>query len=154
MIEARVQTKDPVAVNNLAERYSNGMLGLQQDERRAVELWTEAAELGSLKALCHLGDSYYSGNGVQENKAKGILFYKKGAMQGHVESRHKLGCYEGQKGNFDRAVRHLLISAKMGDKKSVEAIKMVFMDGMATKEQYTEALKRYQDAVEGTNKES
>ena len=69
-------------------------------------------------------------------------------MQGHVQSRNNLGCYEGLKGNHGRAVRHLLISAKMGYKESVENIKRAYMGGIATKEQYGEALKGYQDAVE------
>ena len=38
----------------------------------------------------------------------------------------------------------------MGHKKSVETIKTQFMGGLATKGQYTEALKGYQDAVEET----
>ncbi|EJK77993.1 hypothetical protein THAOC_00132 [Thalassiosira oceanica] len=37
----------------------------------------------------------------------------------------------------------------MGDENSVETIKQVFMAGVATKEQYVEALRGYQDAVEG-----
>ena len=45
-------------------------------------------------------------------------------------------------------MKHLLISAKMGDRDSLEMIKKVFMGGIATKEQYTEALTGYQDAVE------
>ena len=69
-------------------------------------------------------------------------------MQGHVESRHNIGFWEEEKGNHDRAVRHWLISAKMRDMTSVESIKYLFMGGLATKEQYTEALKGYQDAVE------
>ena len=52
------------------------------------------------------------------------------------------------KGNFDRAVRHLLISAKMGHDESLAMIKNMHMGGMTTKEQYTEALKGYQNAVE------
>jgi len=71
-------------------------------------------------------------------------------MQGHAESRHQIGLVEGHKGNHVRAVRHLLISAKMGHEDSVETIKKVFMQGNATKEQYAEALKGYQDAVEET----
>ena len=73
----------------------------------------------------------------------------KAAMQGHVQSRNNIGCHEGDKGNHDRAVRHMLISAKMGDKGSVDSIRNMFMMGFATKEQYAEALKEYQDAVEG-----
>ena len=69
-------------------------------------------------------------------------------MQGQVASRLNLGCIEVNCGNYARAVRHLLISTKMGDKDSLEVIKKVFMGGCATKEQYAEALKGYQDAVE------
>ena len=49
---------------------------------------------------------------------------------------------------YDRALRHWMISAKMGHKGSVESIKKMFMGGVATKEQYTQALKGYQEAVE------
>ena len=69
-------------------------------------------------------------------------------MQGHVESRHNLGCDEGDKGSYDRAVKHYLISARMGHSRSVQKIKEMFMGGLATREQYTEALKGYQDAIE------
>ena len=38
--------------------------------------------------------------------------------------------------------------AKMGHKKSVDAIKKMFTLGLTTEKQYAEALKGYQDAVE------
>ena len=69
---------------------------------------------------------------------------KMAAMQGHAESRYNLACCEGKKGNYDRAFRHLLISAKMGCSMSVGQIKVMFMGGMATKEQYAQALRGYQ----------
>ena len=71
-------------------------------------------------------------------------------MQGYADSRHNLGNHEGRKGNYDRAVRHFLISSRLGDKLSVEQIKRMFMAGAAKKEQYAEALKGYQDSVEET----
>ena len=43
-----------------------------------------------------------------------------------------------------------MISAKMGHKGSLEMIKEMFVRGLATKEQYAEALKGYQSAVEET----
>ena len=127
MVMARVEKKDPVAINHLGSKYFHGMDGLQKDMRKAVELWTEAADLGSTEALFNLGNSYNLGEGV--------------VMQGNVQSRHNLGCDEGEREDFDRAVRHFLISAKMGHKNSLESIKKVFMAGLATKEQYAEALK-------------
>ncbi|EJK61672.1 hypothetical protein THAOC_17796 [Thalassiosira oceanica] len=147
MIRARVAKKDPEAVNFLGEQYCHGKLGLQKDVQRAFELWTEAAELGSIEALNNLSVAYESGAVAQLGRVKATEFYEKAAMQGHVLSRHNLGCIEGKKGNDDRAARHLLISAKMGYKESVETIKKMLMAGLATKAQYTEALKGYQDAV-------
>ena len=148
MVQARMAKKDPEAINVLALKYRYGSLGLQKDMQKVVELWTEAAELGSIEAFYSLGVAYDFGDGVQQDVPRATEFYEKAAMQGHVQSRNNLGCYEGLKGNHGRAVRHLLISAKMGYKESVENIKRAYMGGIATKEQYGEALKGYQDAVE------
>ena len=148
MVLARVGKKDPEAINFLGEQYFGGRLGLQKDTQKAFKLWTEAAEIGSIKALWQLGPTYDHGEGVQQDMAKAVEFYTRAAMQGHVEARAELGWREAQKGNYDRAVRHFLISAKMGHKDSVENIKTAFMAGAATKEQYAEALKGYQDALE------
>ncbi|EJK57024.1 hypothetical protein THAOC_22978 [Thalassiosira oceanica] len=149
MIQIRVAKKDPVAISQLGLQYFFGWHGLQKDMRRAVELYTEAAEFGSIQALFDLGNAYCHGEGVQEDKAKAAEFYEKAAMQGHTQSRHNLGYLEALSGNHDRAVRHLLISAKMGYKDSLESIEEAFMvGGVATKEQYAEALKGYQAAVE------
>ena len=150
-IQARVEKKDPDAIYVRGQNYFFGSLGLQKDVRRAVELYTEAAELGSIDALYSLGNAYDLGYGVlQKDEAMAAEFHKKAAMRGHVESRHNLGCMEAQKKNYNRALRHWLISSKMGHKKSVETINKMFMRGIATKEQYAEALNGYQDAVEET----
>ena len=148
MVHARVEKKDPVAIYFLGQKYKFGRLGLQKDVQKANELWTEAAELDSTGALFSLGNAYHNGHGVQQNKRKAVHFYEKAAMQGHVESRNNLGGFEYNSGSDDRAVRHFLISAKMGLKNSLENIKMAFMGGGATKEQYTEALEGYQNALE------
>ncbi|EJK74465.1 hypothetical protein THAOC_03854 [Thalassiosira oceanica] len=132
MVQARAEKKDAEAINHLGDKYCLGKNGLQKDMRKAFDLWEEAAELGSIK----------------KDKATAAQFWTKAAMQGHAESRHNLGYHEGDKGNHGRAVKHWLISAKMSLKGSVETIKKMFMAGLATKEQYAEALKGYQDAVE------
>jgi len=90
MIRARVAKKDPEAINLHGGKYFFGKLGLQKDSRRAVELWTEAAELGSIDALFSLGLAHRRGEGVQD-MSKAVEFYEKAAMQGHVASRHNLG---------------------------------------------------------------
>ena len=116
--------------------------------RKALELFEEAAELDSKEALHSLGSMYYHGEGVEQDKEKGSEFYKKAAMQGCVTSRYNVAMIEKNKGNWNSALKHLLISAKMGHKESIVKIKDIFMAGAATKEQYTDAPRGYQNAVE------
>ncbi|EJK64284.1 hypothetical protein THAOC_14997 [Thalassiosira oceanica] len=115
---------------------------------RAIELWTEAAELGSVGAYYNLGRTYYYGDGAQQDKPRGVRHYQLAAMKGDVFSRHMLGFNECNEGNSILAVQHWMISAKMGDEDSLNAIKKMFMNGHATKAHYAEALIGYGDAVE------
>ncbi|EJK76908.1 hypothetical protein THAOC_01299, partial [Thalassiosira oceanica] len=111
---------------------------------------TEAAELGSVDAHRQIGHLYYTGDGVEEDKPRGIRHWQQAAMKGHVESRHNLGAMEHDNGHYELAVQHWMISAKMGCQRSLDAIKQMFKDGRATKAQYAEALLGYRDAVEET----
>ncbi|EJK52111.1 hypothetical protein THAOC_28651, partial [Thalassiosira oceanica] len=130
MVRTRVAKKDPAAIYHLGYQYYYGKCGLQRDMRKSVDLWTESAEL----------------EGVGQDEAKAVEFFTKAAMRGHAESRRNLGCFEGGKGGTtnDRAVRHIMISAKMGYTEAIESIKIMFLKGNATKEQYAEALNGYQ----------
>ena len=149
MVQKRVDAKDPAAMTFLGERYYFGRSGLEKNVPRAIELWTEAADLGSIESHFNLGTQYYyGGEGVTQDKAKAVRYYELAAMQGHVEARHHLGNHECRNGNYERAIRHYLIAAKMGDGDSLEMIKKIFLGGDATKEQYADALKGYQDAIE------
>ena len=147
-IQRRADKGDAEAMNHLGEQYFYGDLGLAKDVPRAIELWTEAAELGSLDAHFQLGDTYYDGNGVEEDKPRGIHHWQQAAMKGHALSRHNLGAIEYGEGNYELAVQHYMISAKMGYEQSLNSIKRRFIKGRATKAQYAEALMGYQTAVE------
>ncbi|EJK77989.1 hypothetical protein THAOC_00137 [Thalassiosira oceanica] len=147
MIQKRVRKGNADAVYELGQKYFFGSLGLSKDVPRAIELWTEAAELGSINAHYQLGVIYCTGNDVEEDKLKGIHHWQQAAMKGHVHSRHCLGVFEFNEGNCELAVQHSIISAKMGDEGSLVNIKIMFMAGHATKVQYAEALRGYGDAV-------
>jgi len=148
MVQKRADAKDPVAVEWLANRYFFGEAGLEKDASRAVQLWTEAAELGSIKAHCNLGNRYWNGEGVTQDRVKAVRHLELAAMEGNMEARCNLGDCERMYGNYERAVRHYLIAAKQGDKVALNYIRDIFMGGVATKQQYAEALKGYQESVE------
>ena len=148
MIHKRVEKRDAEAISHLGERYYFGTLGLAKDASRAIELWTEAAELRLSDAHSQLGEIYYHGDGVEEDKPRGIHHWQQAAMKGHAGSRHNLGTAEIPEGNYELALKHWMISAKMGYKESLDAIKRRFIKGHATKAQYAEALRGYQTAVQ------
>ncbi|EJK57571.1 hypothetical protein THAOC_22372 [Thalassiosira oceanica] len=143
MIQKRVNKGDAEAIYFLGETYYKGKHGLAKDVSRAIELWTEAAELGSIDAHYALGHAYYLGIGVEEDESRGIHHWQRAAMKGDVDSRHNLGSDEYDNGNYQIALQHYMISAKMGYEKSLNRIKSMFMEGHATKAQYTEAHKQH-----------
>ena len=80
--------------------------------------------------------------------AKAFQHYEAAAMCGHVSARYNLGCEEHHAGNYDLALQHWMISAKMGHENSLNKVKVLFTKGLATKADYAAALRRYQNAVE------
>ena len=150
LVQKRIDTGDADAMEFLAGKYLHGQCGLKRDVQRAFELLAEAAELGSIKAHHHLGVFYKRGHNVERDETRAVGHWEHAAMKGNVMSRHCLGFVEANKGNSQLALKHFLISAKMGYKESLDAVKVIFTHGDATKAQYAEALKGYQDAVEET----
>ncbi|EJK51348.1 hypothetical protein THAOC_29483 [Thalassiosira oceanica] len=148
MVRKRVGKGDAKAIYFLGEMSYQGKHGLAKDVSRAIELWTEAAELGSLDARYELGLMYYTGDGVEEDKPRGIHHWQQAAMKGQVMSRHSLGVVDYANGNYELSVQHLLISAKLGYEFSLDGIKDMFKEGHATRAQYAEALLAYRDAAE------
>ena len=148
MIQKRVDAGDPMATWDLGLRYQFGLLGLEKDVARAVELHERAAELGLKDAHHSLGCLYDEGTDVDKDMAKAIRHWEAAAMSGHVSARYNLGCRDYNAGNHDLALQHWMISAKMGHEKSLGNIKDMFMHGLATKADYAESLRGYQSAVE------
>jgi len=73
--------------------------GVKKDARRAFELWTEAANLGSADAHSSLGNQYRSGDGVEQDDFKAVQHWEKAACRGHVLARNNLGVYEFNMGS-------------------------------------------------------
>ena len=131
LVQKRADAKDPLAIEFLATAYHNGNYGLREDIPRAFEMRSEAARLGDLDAHCSLGYRYCYGKDVERDVARGIRHWRHAAIQGHPDSRCALGCHEYHgNGNYELAVRHWVISAKMGDKDSLGTIKSMFMKGL------------------------
>ena len=152
MIEKRAGAGDPLAIWHLGMKYHHGQLGLEKDATRAVELWERAAELGVKEAHYSLGVLYDQGTEVEKDTVKAIRHYEAAAMRGCVSARHNLGCEESNAKNYDLALQHWMIAAKLGHDQSLRYVKTLLMNGLATKVDYADALRGYQSAVEASRR--
>ena len=145
MLEKLVDNGNADAYNRLAVCYSHGTNGMPQDHHKANELFLTAGELGCAKAYFKLGALYAIGQGVEANKKKAEHYWELAAMKGNVEARHFLGCMEGQAGSYQRAHKHFIIAAKAGYNKSLDAVKLGFMDGLVSKDEFEKTLRAYHE---------
>jgi TPR repeat protein len=139
----RVKANDPAALRQMGtERYYKG------DYDGAVKYWTKAAKLGDEMAHNKLGYMYWKGEGVERDKEKEVYHLEKAAIGGHPTARHSLGCYEDKNGNTDRAVKHFIINASLGDKDSMKELWKHYSAGNITKEELEATLRTHQAAVD------
>ena len=144
MLMKRVEVSDTEAMYGLGSGYANGEYGLTQDYNKALELWHRAAELGNAMSHYCIGLAHYNGLGMERDEKKANHYYELAAIGGNASARNNLGCSEGRVGNHDRALKHFMLAAGGGNKTSLSAIQGMFKMGMATKEDYTQALRAYQ----------
>ena len=76
----------------------------------------------------------------EHSLAKTVQHFEIAAMQGHILSRTKLGVIYYSEGDYESAIRHLMISAKVGF--GLNVIQLMFAEGQASEQQYAEALTR------------
>jgi len=144
-IEKRVEAGDTYATYDLGCYYSDGTYGLVQDNKKALEYWHRASELGYTNAYANIGYAYDIGEGVEVDNKKANHYYELAAMGGDATARHNLGINEGEAGNVERALRHHMIAVRAGENDSLKEIKELYTkNGHVTKDDYMKALQLYQ----------
>jgi len=141
-MKKRVQAHDPIAIYNIGVYYRDGTNGYPQDYTKALELFHRAD--GYTIAYASVGYAYDNGDGVEVDKEKAIYYYELAAMRGVAGARHNLGLHEQKASNMDRALKHFMIAVRGGYSDSLEHIKILYSNGLASKEDYTKALRSYQ----------
>eukprot|EP00984_Skeletonema_dohrnii_P013411 scaffold5549_cov79-Skeletonema_dohrnii-CCMP3373.AAC.14 len=141
----RCEVNDPFALREEGRTHF-----VDGDYERAFDYWTKAAELGDMDAHCYLSLMYRGGQGAEKDKGKEAYHLEEAAIGGHSDARHMLGCNEGENGRLDRAVKHWIIAAKLGEDESIERLKEGFKFGYVRKEDFASALRGHQAAVDAT----
>ena len=141
----RVEANDPFAMCFMGwKRCDEG------DYKNAFEYCTRAAALGDVEAHFHLSILYREGKGVDKDEKMELHHLIEAAISGHPMARHNLGCLEREKGRVDRAATHWIIAAKLGDDRSLEAVKDLYKAGQVSKDDLATALRGHQAAVDAT----
>lgn len=139
--ERRMTLGDKEAYFSLGCDYSNAKNGLQRDMNKALELWNQSAELGSVRAHYELARVYLRGEseGVDKDGKKAVYHMMHAAIGGHELARFTLGCQIIN--NKRSAMRHFMISARAGDKQSLNRVGEGYKSGHVTKDEYAKSLR-------------
>jgi tetratricopeptide (TPR) repeat protein len=141
----RVKANDPAAMREWGRRHYN-----EGDYDSAFDYYTKASELGDIDAHCLLGHMYWMGEGVEKDEKKVVYFLEKAAIGGHAYARNVLAAMELNDGRTERAVKHLIIAAKLGCETSMKDLWWYFKDGNINKEDLDATLRAHQAAVDAT----
>jgi tetratricopeptide (TPR) repeat protein len=139
------ENDDPAALCQMGKHHFN-----EGDYETAVKYFTKAAELGNASAHYSLSIFYRDGEGVEKDVKKQVYHLEEAAIGGHPDARHYLGGAEVNNGRYERARKHWIIAANLGFHDSLKGLKGLHEIGQASKEEYADALRAYQAAVDAT----
>ena len=70
---------------------------MEQDPKRAAELYARSSEGGYRDGICALGALYEKGLGVRRDRERALELYRQAAQQGSQEAKKALQRLEGKK---------------------------------------------------------
>ena len=151
---------DPQAFYVLGRHYNEGAWGLPQDFKKALDLWYQAADLGSCMALGSIGEAYMRSRGVEEDTDMANHYYRLSAIGGNEQARHNCGGWEEWKTSsvdratyMSRAMKHYMIAARAGMDQSLKMVGEGYKLGFVTKDEYTSTLRACKDSQDGMKSE-
>ncbi|KAK1746862.1 hypothetical protein QTG54_002206 [Skeletonema marinoi] len=140
-IMKRTEANDPAAICMMGFILCNG-----GDYQGAFDHYKKAAE------LVNSAEAHYqlAWTGVEKDTKKKVYHLEHAAIGGHAMARYNLGVNEQRNGRLERAIKHWIISAKLGYDRAAEALKVCFREGSISKDVFAEALRAHQAAVDAT----
>jgi hypothetical protein len=146
--EKRTKLNDANAFRRLGDAYDIGEWDLPENRKKALELWTKAAELGSLDAHYELACAYHDGQGVEFDMDKAIHHFTLAAIRGDEFARNNLGAIEEANDNINHAMKHYIIGARCGNGDSLKKVGVGYKSGYVTKDDYASTLRAYQVSLD------
>ncbi|KAK1734939.1 Sel1-like repeat family protein [Skeletonema marinoi] len=144
-IMKRAAANDAFAIRQMGMKcYREG------DYEGSFKYLSNAVELGDVGAHHVLGALYLEGKGVKKDYGKAIYCYERAAIGGHPAARYNLGLDEGENGRFERAVKHFIIAATLGNDDSIQRLKHCYTIGKVSKTDFAAALQDLHPPMHGS----
>ena len=158
------------AMLRLGERYRVG-LGVEQDYAQAIEWYEKALDAGSedsntafhtgytstklIECYYLLGESYFTGEGVEQDYAQAVEWYQKAAEAGNAAAMSRLGdCYfqgQGVEADYAQAVEWYQQAAEAGNSDGMVGLGRCYEDGYGVEQDDELAMEWYQKAADAGN---
>jgi TPR repeat protein len=135
----RVAVNDAGAICMLANSYQHGLNGFQQDQTKAMELLTKAADLGNTKAHNNLACICDE----EGDMKKARFHFEAAAMLGQELARNNLGVLEANSRNMERAIKHWTIGASAGCFHAMYNLLIALRKGHVSRESIDSTLDAY-----------
>ena len=87
------------------------------------------------------------GEGAEKDEKKEIHHLEEAAIGGHPSARYNLACCERSNGKIERAMKHFIIAASLGDDGSIQVLKKHYRFGRVSKDEFAAALRAHHAAV-------
>ena len=137
------------AMRNLAIVLENSS---EPDIKRAVELYTKAADKGDSYALNNLGVCYLTGDGTKKDVHKAVYYFEKAVKAGDDFAMINLAdCYSignGIRKNDKKAFDLYKQAADKGNIAGIKAVADSLYKGIGVKQDFSEAMKFYKMAAD------
>ena len=111
-----------------------------------------AAEQGDAEAQCGLGEMYYGGEGVPQDYAEAIKWWKISAEQGHEGAQNNLGLMyirgKGVTQDYEKSAKWFRLAAEQGNVNAQWYLGNMQRDGVGVIQDYKEAVSWFRKAAE------
>lgn len=153
----KAQAGDADAMADLAGSYmaisgSLSQAGPDKDYEQSLYWAQRAVEAGSAAGYFPLALAYEHGRGVQQDDAKAVEFYRKGAELGHAVCQHSYGCRlitgQGVEKNVKQALKLFEKSADQGFAPAYQALGQIYETGNGVEPDFDKEMEYYEKACE------
>ncbi len=130
-LDKLVKNKHTIAMSQLGTHYYQGDFGLNIDEDKAFQLWTDAGEAGGDNGAAYYNiATQYIGRISASTFHRVRYYYEKAAILGNVDARYQVAeieknCYQDK----ERSIRHYILAAEAGHKEAMKAVVKEYRHG-------------------------